>query len=60
MGRAHSRLLHVKGLKQGPFRYMLYLIFSQGDGLVHTAGDVSASFPSMQGSLRLILVLQVL
>jgi hypothetical protein len=46
--------LHVKGLKQGPFRYMLYLIFSQGDGLVSIpAGDVSASFPSMQGSLEI-------
>jgi len=46
--------LHVKGLKQGPFRYMLYLIFSQGDGLVAIpAGSVSVSFPSMQGSLEI-------
>jgi len=46
--------LHVKGLKQGPFRYMLYLIFSQGDGLVAIpAGNVSASFPTMQGSLEI-------
>lgn len=46
--------LHVKGLKQGPFRYMLYLIFSQGDSLVAIpAGNVSTSFPSMQGSLEI-------
>lgn len=46
--------LHVKGLKQGPYRYMLYLIFSQGDGLVAIpAGNVSASFPSAQGSLEI-------
>lgn len=46
--------LHVKGLKQGPYRYILYLIFAQGDKLVAIpAGNVSTSFPSMQGSLEI-------
>lgn len=46
--------LHIKGLKQGPYKYMLYLIFSQGDGLVAIpAGNVSVSFPGSQGNLEI-------
>lgn len=46
--------LHVKGLKQGPFRYMLYLIFAQGDKLVAIpAGSIGTSFPGMQASLEI-------
>jgi len=46
--------VHVKGLKQGPFRYMLYLIFSQGDKLVAIpAGSIGTSFPGMQASLEI-------
>ena len=44
--------LHVKGLKQGPYRYVLYLIFSRGDQLVAIpAGVVGTAYPNTQGSL---------
>lgn len=44
--------IHVKGLKQGPFKYVLYLIFGRNDTLVPImVGDVNISYSSMQSGL---------
>ena len=52
-GRINASL-HVKGLKQGPYRYMLYLIFSRGDQLVAIpAGVVNMAYPNTQGGLEI-------
>lgn len=46
--------LHVKGLKQGPFKYMLYLIFAMKDSIIPVRiGDVKTSFNGMQGGLEI-------
>ncbi|NLX64599.1 MAG: hypothetical protein GX022_07495 [Clostridiaceae bacterium] len=46
--------IHVKGLKQGPFKYVLYLIFAKDDVLIPIkAGDVNISFGSVQSGLAI-------
>jgi len=46
--------IHVKGLKQGPYKHMLYLIFSKNGKLVPVlAGEVSASYGGMQSGLEI-------
>jgi len=46
--------IHVKGLKQGPFKYVLYLIFVRDGILIPIrAGDVNISFGSMQSGLTI-------
>jgi len=46
--------IHVKGLKQGPFKYVLYLIFARDDTLIPIkAGDVNISFGSVQSGLAI-------
>jgi hypothetical protein len=45
--------LNVKGLKQGPYTYKLYLIFVKGDRLVPIlAGATNTSYSGMQGGLE--------
>lgn len=44
--------IHVKGLKQGPFKYILYLIFARNNTLIPImVGDVNISYSSMQSGL---------
>ncbi|HZJ82491.1 MAG TPA: hypothetical protein VFD57_01640 [Clostridia bacterium] len=51
-GRIQANI-HVKGLKQGPFQYRLYLIFGDSHGLKPIlVGDVNGSFNGMQGGLE--------
>lgn len=46
--------VHVKGLKQGPFMYRLYLIFAQGDKLVPLlAGTMNVTYNGMQSGLEI-------
>lgn len=46
--------LHVKGLKQGPYTYKLYLIFAKNENLVpFLAGSMSTSYSGMQNSLEI-------
>jgi len=46
--------IHVKGLKQGPYKHMLYLIFSRNGKLVPVlAGEVNASYSGMQSGLEI-------
>lgn len=46
--------LNVKGLKQGPFTYKLYLIFAKGDRLVPLpAGSLNTAYSGMQGGLAI-------
>jgi len=46
--------IHVKGLKQGPFKYVLYLIFVRDDALIPLkAGDVNISYGSVQSGLAI-------
>lgn len=46
--------IHVKGLKQGPYKYMLYLIFAKNDRLVPIlAGTVNTSYNGMQSGLEI-------
>ncbi|HHU91212.1 MAG TPA: hypothetical protein GXZ22_09195 [Clostridiaceae bacterium] len=46
--------IHVKGLKQGPFKYVLYLIFARNDTLIPIkAGNVNISYGSMQSGLSI-------
>lgn len=44
--------IHVKGLKQGPYKHMLYLIFAKDDKLVPVlAGTVNTLYNGMQSGL---------
>lgn len=44
--------IHVKGLKQGPYKHMLYLIFVRNDKLVPVmVGTVNTSYSGMQSGL---------
>jgi hypothetical protein len=46
--------VHVKGLKQGPYQYMLYLIFTKGDQLVPIpVGAVNTTYTGMQNGLEI-------
>lgn len=46
--------VHIKGLKQGPYQYWLYLIFSKGDQLVALpVGVVTTAYAGMQNGLWL-------
>lgn len=46
--------IHVKGLKQGPYKHMLYLIFSRNGKLVPVlAGPVNTSYAGMQSGLEI-------
>ena len=46
--------VHVKGLKQGPYQYMLYLIFAKGDQLVPIpVGTVNTTYTGMQNGLEI-------
>lgn len=46
--------VHVKGLKQGPFNYMLYLIFEKNDRLIPIlAGPLNVSYNGMQNGLEI-------
>ncbi len=46
--------LHVKGLKQGPYTYKLYLIFAKHDQLIPlSAGSLSSSYNGMQNGLEI-------
>lgn len=46
--------LHVKGLKQGPYTYKLYLIFAKHDQLIPlVAGSLSSSYNGMQNGLEI-------
>ncbi len=46
--------IHVKGLKQGPFKYRLYLIFTNRGRLKPLLlGDVNTSYSGMQGGLEI-------
>jgi hypothetical protein len=46
--------LHAKGLKQGPYRYMLYLIFVQDNQLTALpAGPVGAAYPNNTGVIEI-------
>lgn len=46
--------IHVKGLKQGPYKHMLYLIFAGNGKLVPIlAGPVNTSYTGMQGGLEI-------
>ncbi len=46
--------LHVKGLKQGPYTYKLYLIFARHDQLIPLlAGSMSTSYSGMQNGLEI-------
>ncbi|MGI6084971.1 MAG: hypothetical protein ACOYIF_05945 [Acetivibrionales bacterium] len=45
--------IHVKGLKQGPFKYVLYLIFARNEKLIPImAGTVNSSYSGMQSGLE--------
>ncbi|NLL67818.1 MAG: hypothetical protein GX236_09010 [Clostridiaceae bacterium] len=46
--------IHVKGLKQGPFKYVLYLIFVRNDKLIPILlGTVNTSYSGMQSGLEI-------
>ncbi len=46
--------LHVKGLKQGPYTYKLYLIFSRNEKLVPLlAGSMTAGYSGMQNGFEI-------
>lgn len=46
--------LHVKGLKQGPYTYKLYLIFTKNDKLIPVlAGSMNTTYNGMQNSLEI-------
>ncbi|NLU52274.1 MAG: hypothetical protein GXX10_05370 [Clostridiaceae bacterium] len=46
--------VHVKGLKQGPFNYMLYLIFAKNNKLIPIlAGPLNVSYNGMQNGLEI-------
>ncbi len=46
--------IHVKGLKQGPYKHMLYLIFARNDKLVPIlVGTVNTSYNGMQSGLEI-------
>ncbi|MGI6049990.1 MAG: hypothetical protein ACOYEI_04035, partial [Acetivibrionales bacterium] len=46
--------IHVKGLKQGPFKYRLYLIFADRGRLKPILlGDVNTSYNGMQSGLEI-------
>lgn len=46
--------VHVKGLKQGPFVYRLYLIFARGENLIPLlAGDMNVTYNGMQSGLEI-------
>mgnify|MGYP000851933720 CR=1 FL=1 len=46
--------VHVKGLKQGPFQYMLYLIFDKEGSLIPLlAGTMNVSYSGMQSGLEI-------
>ncbi len=46
--------IHVKGLKQGPYKYVLYLIFARSETLVPImVGDVNISYSGMQSGLEI-------
>ncbi|MCX7771532.1 MAG: hypothetical protein N2376_00275 [Clostridia bacterium] len=46
--------LHIKGLKQGPFAYKLYLIFVRGERLVPIlAGTLASHYNGMQNGLEI-------
>lgn len=46
--------LHVKGLKQGPYAYKLYLIFAKNEKLIPIlAGSMSTSYIGMQTGLEI-------
>ncbi len=46
--------IHVKGLKQGPFKYVLYLIFVRNDKLIPImVGNVNISYSGMQSGLEI-------
>ena len=46
--------LHVKGLKQGPYTYKLYLIFAKNEKLIPIlAGSMSISYSGMQNGLEI-------
>ncbi len=52
-GRIQANI-HVKGLKQGPFKYRLYLIFADRGKLKPLLlGDVNTSYNGMQGGLEI-------
>lgn len=45
--------IHVKGLKQGPFKYVLYLVFARNEKLIPImAGTVNTSYSGMQSGLE--------
>ncbi len=46
--------LHVKGLKQGPYTYKLYLIFAKNEKLIPLlAGSMSVSYSGLQNGLEI-------
>ena len=46
--------IHVKGLKQGPYKYVLYLIFARSETLIPImVGDVNISYSGMQSGLEI-------
>ena len=46
--------VHVKGLKQGPFQYRLYLIFDKEGTLIPLiAGTMNVSYSGMQSGLEI-------
>ncbi|NLE23899.1 MAG: hypothetical protein GX625_00940 [Clostridiaceae bacterium] len=46
--------IHVKGLKQGPFKYVLYLVFARNETLIPImVGNVNISYSGMQSGLEI-------